>query len=315
MDDEDVIVSIVERELAATPSRVARIDEGVLHETYAIGCDEGEYVLQFSSDADEEREDSLGRGLRWYVALADSEIPVPGVVTETLRSFDGREYSLVERLPGETGERDISPERVRNAGRYLAKIHEFRSFETAGWIRFDDRGASVEAFGEGGPKPWILRRVSDSARMLRDGGLGEPGSELADAFERASADLPATFRPVLCHDDYSPDNVLFRGGAVTGVLDFDRAYAGHGQRDLAKAANCFWMHDPCADWDVRAALYEGYRDATELDDSFERTEPIYRAETLAEIVAGMLELDELSAYERAFYAERLLEAVERVDRT
>ena len=40
MKDEDGIVSIVESELPATPNRVAQTAEGLLHETYEIGCPE-----------------------------------------------------------------------------------------------------------------------------------------------------------------------------------------------------------------------------------------------------------------------------------
>lgn len=311
----DEIASITESELGETPVNVARVDQGLLHETYEIRCDSGEYVLQFSSDADEDQTDALRRGLNCYVALQRSEIPVPSVVTEDIAEFDGRAYSLVEKLPGETGERDISPERARNAGRYLAAIHGAERFDTAGWIRFENQRPSVREFEEGGLQQWILRTVRETSRTLRDGGLETAGNEVEHVFDQFGGDLPDAFQPVLCHNDYSPDNVLFRDGDVTGILDFDRAHASHSHRDLAKAANAFWMHDPCSDWDVRASFYEGYRSVTELDDAFERNEPLYRAETLAGTVAGLLALDELSEYEREFYAGRILEALERVEAT
>ena len=309
------IASITESELGEIPVSVARVDQGLLHETYEIRCDSGEYVLQFSSDADENQTDALRRGLNCYVALQRSEIPVPGVVTTDIAEFDGRAYSLVEKLTGETGERDISPERARNAGRYLAAIHDAKRFDTAGWIRFEDQRPSVREFEEGGLQQWILRTVKEASRTLRDGGLGTAGNEVEHVFDQFGGNLPNAFQPVLCHNDYSPDNVLFRDGEVAGILDFDRAHASHSHRDLAKAANAFWMHDPCSDWDVRASLYEGYRSVTELDDTFERNEPLYRAETLAGTVAGLLAMDELSEYEREFYAERILEALERVEAT
>lgn len=310
---DDAIVSIVESELDEPPVSVADVEDGLIHETHEIRCCSGEYVLQFSSDVDDDREDALRRGLNCYVALQHSEIPVPDVVTENLGEFDGRAYSLVERLPGETGECDISPERTLNAGRYLAKIHDAERFDTAGWLRFENHRPSVRGFEEGGLKQWIRRTVGETSRLLREGGLETVGNEVEHTFDRVGGDLPDSFRPVLCHNDYSPDNVLFQDGEVTGIIDFDRAHASHAHRDLAKAANAFWMHDPCTDWDVRATLYEGYRDATQLGGSFERNEPLYRAETLANTVAGLLVMDELSEYEREFYAERILEALERVE--
>ncbi|UPV76409.1 aminoglycoside phosphotransferase family protein (plasmid) [Halorussus limi] len=255
--------SIARRELGAVPDEVARVAEGLLHETYRISCDGETYVLQFSSDADESRVDSLRRGARCYDLLRDSEIPVPDVVAERPASDDGRRYLLVERIPGQTAERDITLNRVRNAGRYLAKIHEFRTFEESGWIRFENRRPNVRGFEEGGLAHRIRRTLTEDA----------------------------------------------------AVLDFDRSYSGHAQRDLVKAASCFWMHDPCSDWNVRAKLYEGYRDVAEVGDDFEANEPLYRAETLVGTVAGLVRLNELSEYEAEFYSERILEAVERLEVT
>lgn len=312
---DDKIVSIAKREFGEPPAEVTQVEEGLLHETYQLDCGGDEYVLQFASDADDDREDALRRGLNCYVLFQDSEVPVPAVVTEEVKEFDGRRYALVEKLSGETGERDVSPERVRNAGRHLAKIHDAKQFDGAGQIRFEDRDPSVGRFREDGLKQWILRNVEDSVSVLKEGGLETAGKAVERVFDRADEFLPEDFQPVLCHDDYSPDNVLFRDDEVVGILDFDRAYAGHDHRDVVKAANCFWMHDPCSDWDVRAEFYDGYRRVNELDRSFDRHEPLYRVETLAGIVADLLDMDELSDYEREFYAARILDAVERVEET
>lgn len=311
MDDE--IVSIAKREFGEPPAEVTQVEEGLLHETYQLDCGEDEYVLQFASDADDDREDSLRRGLNCYVVLRDSGVPVPAVVTEEVKEFDGRRYTLVEKQSGETGERDVSPRRVRNAGRHLAKIHDVKQFDGSGRIRFEANGPSVHEFQAEGLSDRIQHGIARSSNVLRDGGLETVGKAVERVFDRADEFLPEDFQPVLCHDDYSPDNVLFRDDEVVGILDFDRAYAGHDHRDVVKAANCFWMHDPCSDWDVRAEFYDGYREVNELDRSFDGHEPLYRVATLAGIVAGLLDMDELSDYEREFYAARILDAVERVE--
>lgn len=311
MDPE--IISIVERELNEPPDTVVPIEEGLLHETYEVQCNTGAYILQFASAADEDRHDSMSRGLNCYRMLQNTDIPVPGVVTETISVVHGRQYTLVEKLPGTTGECDISPERALNAGRWLAKIHHSRRFDTAGWPRFEDQQLFIDAFEENTLKHRIQRGVVEHSIGLRDGGLAAVGDAVERVFDRLGEKLPIDVRPVLCHNDYSPDNILFQHDEVTGILDFDRAYAGHQQRDLVKAANCFWMHDPCADWDVRATVYEGYQDVTELQSSFERNEPLYRVETLAGIIAGLLTMNELSNYEQAFYTESILDAADRAE--
>lgn len=305
------IIAIVERELGEPPEWVEEVALGLLHETYVVRSGGAAYVLQFSSDADDDREDSLERGLGCYVLLGDSGIPVPDAVTDTVREFDGREYALVERLPGETGERNVLPEKTRNAGRCLARIHGFGSFDTAGLVRFEDGEPVVEAHSNGLSER-MRTRVEEAAETFEEAGLERVGRKLRRVGGWADR-LSDGFDPVLCHGDYSPDNVLFEDGEVTGILDFDRAWVGRDHRDLVHAANAFWMHDPNANWDVRTAFYEGYQDVRDTGDAFERNEPLYRVVTLADTVSGMLELGELSAYEREFYDERLLEAVARLE--
>ena len=309
---DDVIAVVVERDLGTPPERVDRITGGLLHETYEVRCDGGRYVLQFESDADDDRADSLARGVGCYRALQDADVPVPDVVTTDGETPDGRAYALVERPPGASGERDVSRERTRAAGRVLARIHATFGFERAGWLDFEDRRPTVEPF-EVSHARRVRRSAAESAAALRDGGLDAAGHAVERLLDRPGDDLPTDVRPVLCHGDLSPDNVLFDAEAVTGVLDFDRARAGGAGRDLARAANAFWMHDPCTDWDPRRALYDGYREERDPPAGFGQIEPFYRVETLATSVAGLLALDELSSYERGFYDERIREAVERAD--
>ena len=303
---------VVESELGSPPERIERLDGGLIHETYAVRCGGREYVLQWSESGGWE-EEGLWRGLHCYLALAGAAVPVPAVVTETVRERDGRAYTLVERLPGETAEGAVSPDRAASAGRALAALHGVRTFETAGWIRHDDPDLSVGAFPAGSHSTRVRTRCEENTSDLRDGGL-DAAAAAAERVTDRLGDLPEPTAPVLCHDDFSPDNLLFEGDAVTGVLDFDMAKADHRHRDLVKAATAFWMHDPRADPDVRQAVYRGYR-AGEPGASFEATEPLYRVETLVEIVAGMLDRDALSAREREFYDERIRAAVERAEAT
>lgn len=311
---EKQIDLIVTRELGDTAVVTGRFEAGLMHDTYEVRFEEDDYILQLS-DADEERKAGLELGLNCYLMLQDTEIPVPQVVTENVRAIDGRTYTLVERLSGTSGWRDISPERVLNAGKYLAKIHQLRSFERAGWLQFDGHGLSVKAFQEGSLDRWRHRKVQNNAKHLRSGGLENVGREVERLFNRENVKSGESFQVVLSHNDYSPDNLLFQNDTVTGIIDFDHAFAGDRYRDIVKAANGFWMHDPCVDWDVRATFYEGYRNVTGLDSSFEAIEPYNRVETLAVTVGGMLDMNEFSDYEKSFYSERLLEAIERVPRT
>ncbi len=307
---EQPAASIVNREFGASAEVVGRIDEGLIHDTYEVRFEDGDVVLQIASPT-EEHEDSLRQGLHCYLLLQDTAIPVPRVITRTVQEWNGRTYVLVEKLPGATATLDISPRRVRNAGRVLAKLHASLSFERAGWFRFDDHGVSIEGFQEGSYDAWRHRTVQDNAEYLQAGGLETAGRAIKRVFSQVRLEAEDARGTVLCHNDYSPDNVLFHDDEVTGVIDFDHAYAGARHRDIVKTANSFWMHDPGVNWDVRSTFYEGYTTVTELDASFEESEPMVRAETLAVLVGGMARMGELSAYETDFYAERILEAIDR----
>lgn len=312
MDDRFEVIA--RRELGERPASVTRLDDGFRHDTFALACPSGEYVLQLSRDSDDSA-DALERGLGCYVALRESTVPVPPVVTETVQEYDGRRYTLVERLPGESAELAVSPSKTRTAARCLAEIHDTWRFDAAGWLQFPDGSPSVSAFEAGSVRARVRRETEEHARVVRDAGLVSAADALGAFLDDGGADVPAATQPVLCHNDYSPDNVLFRDGDVTGVLDFDRAQAGDRHRDVASSATAFWLHDPGADWDPRDAFYDGYRDAAALGPDFDADEPQYRVESLAGAVAGLAKHRGLSEGERTFYDQRLVEAVDRATRS
>ena len=301
---------MVTDEVGDPPDDITQIHDGLHHETYAVACGDNSYILQ-CSDPNERGRDRLRHGLYWYRRLQDSAIPVPDVVTETPGTLGERRYTIVENIAGTSGERAISPARVRNAGRFLAKIHAAESFERPGQIQFEDGDPTVVPF-EDSVSAWRRQRLDEACQTLEAGEMPTAAAAVERVRREIARGLPAEVQPVLCHNDYSPDNVIFQGEAVAGVIDFDLASAGHSHRDIVQGANGTWMHDPGVDWGVRQTFYEGYRAERPLDDSFAQHEPRYRVATLAHTLAGMLELDELSEYEREFYTERLVEAVERL---
>lgn len=298
------VEAIVEREFGSTPEHLERLEEGLLHESYRVRCDGEAVVLQFAAD-DGDVADSLARGVGCYRLLAGTDVPVPAVVTDGVPTHRGRRYTIVERLPGDTLAESPTPGRTRDAGQVLARIHGARSFDEPGWLAFEHREPTVERVDGGGLEARIRRSLDDHVATLSAAGLDAAAAAVEGFHARHCAALPRQFEPVLCHNDYSPDNLVFADGTLAGVLDFDRASAGHAARDLVQAANAFWMHDPLADWDVRRQLYEGYRRVRHLDEGFERIEPVYRVLLLARTVAQLAAADHFTPYERAFYDRHL----------
>jgi aminoglycoside phosphotransferase (APT) family kinase protein len=303
-------VRAVERELDATPDAVTEVAEGLRHETYVVDVGSDAYVVQFAGDADD-REDSLARGCYWYAALADGPVPVPEVVTPSPRDLDGRAYVVVHRAPGESADTAITPARTRAAARVLARIHDARTFDRFGWLAVTDGTCTIDPRTPAAPGARLRETVAESVTGLRDAALSAAADAVASVpVDDLSAALDGA-DPVLCHGDFSPDNLLYEGDDLSAVLDFDRATAGHPHRDVAQAATAFWMHDPCADWPVRETFADAYRAERPLGDAFDRYEPVYRVATLAHTVVGMAALCELDEYERGFYADRLVEAADR----
>lgn len=84
------------------------------------------------------------------------------------------------------------------------------------WAQTDDALASVTA---------LLRRLHDTSRTV-DLGDATWNEELADP----------EGGPVICHNDVCLENVVFRRGEATGLVDFDYAAPGRPVWDLARFA-------------------------------------------------------------------------------
>ncbi len=307
---KQLINQIIEKHFGKEPESVEEEDEGLKHRTFTVNVEDEEYILQISND-NYANHNSLTHCLKMYELFRDSKVPVPEAVTEEPEKIDGEEYIIVEKLPGENMEQNVSEEKVRQAGRLLAKIHSFRSFEHEGHIEFTEDGMQVHQFDEGSQKEKHRAEREEKLEIFRENGLEELADQLEEYLsENIDKMYPASSEPVLCHDDYSPDNTIWNQGKVTGIIDFDYAYSGIPERNLIKAANTFWMHDPNADWNIRETFYEAYQEEREVSDNFEEIEKYFRIETLAWLVAGLIEMGEVNEEQKEFYRKEIMKELE-----
>jgi Ser/Thr protein kinase RdoA (MazF antagonist) len=306
---DPAVTAVVERTFGTAPDRVERTDAGRLHDTYFVDAAGTAAVVQFATERGGGT-DSLRLGTNCYRLFRDTSVPVPDVLSDGVETYDGREFVVVERLPGESVDGQVTPARMRAAGRALARIHACGpTFDAPGRLRFEDDEPVVDPAFQPDYRAWLLGELRDNLETLREAGF-DAADAVAALFDEAGDRIPTAFESVLCHDDFSPENVVFDGDEVTGVLDFDRAYAGHAARDVVKAVNAAWLQDPVADWPDREPFYAGYRSVRDLPAAFDRIEPLYRVGTLVAPVAGMVELGAFSDSEAAFYDDRLAEIVE-----
>lgn len=118
--------------------------------------------------------------------------------------------------------RDIS----RQLGRAVAQLH---AIGFPGWGEIDSMG-SVPA-----GRPY-LTALAERARQR----IGDPRH--VDLFISALADSARLFDDMppaaLCHEDLNPNNILFqhaeKGWRLAALLDFDSAWAGNPDSDLAR---------------------------------------------------------------------------------
>ncbi|ELZ23620.1 aminoglycoside phosphotransferase [Halosimplex carlsbadense 2-9-1] len=225
----------------------------------------------------------------------ETAVPVP-TVYGAYRSRDGVPVPafLMERLPGEaplgvaTEDRTGAADRLLgDAGRFLARIHDLRSFDTFGHLVAGESGPTVRD-GQGA---WRAR-LRDIVDGSLDGLAGTRFADLEGVF-REYADgrfdeLDLAADAALLHGDYRPGNLLAdpETGEPTAVLDWGAAQAGDPRYELAWAVREFSERAPVGSAvreRVRETLLDAYEDARgvrfERDEAFERRQSFYLAVT------------------------------------
>ncbi len=179
-------------------------------------------------------------------ALRGSAIPVPRVLwyAETPRAV-----LVQEALPGrmvwdhidprrEGYDPEKAPEYLRAYGNCLGAIHAL-------------------------PLPWDSQKRSRLAGLIGEEDVREERFEQIVSWLRKHA--PTQGEPVFVHGDLNTASVLFQGGAVSGVVDWEFAGTGWREYDLAwvlRARRTF-LKTPAE----REAILAGYRERASYDES------------------------------------------------
>jgi len=201
----------------------------------------------FRSDAAIGYEHAIVGQLRergWPVA-----VPIPSDAGRSVVVADGRRYSLFPRLAGRRGI-PARPRQPKELGRLLGRLHRDL--------------AAVAVAGPPDTFPRILQMPADPAWQRLDA-LDDP--VLTGLIRRKLAEVRAAAGPFahgrldgqLVHGDWHDGNILYQGGTVSGVLDFDFAHADLPLVDVAIATLIPGVDDSAQ----IAAGYFGARSPTE----------------------------------------------------
>lgn len=227
--------------IALTP-----IAEGVENTNYALETGTGRFVLTLFEGRTEATALPFCLGLT--DRLVDAGLPTARPVRDRsgawLGELNGRPAAVVEWLSG-AWPRDPSPAQAHAAGAMLARMH------LAGGDYAGRRDNPV------GPAAWrvLADRIAAQAKGEDLVMLERVEAALADLGDPFADDLPIG----AIHADYFPDNVLFEGDAVSGVIDFYFACTGPLAYDLTIALSA-WGFDGSgrALPDIMTGFREGY---------------------------------------------------------
>ncbi len=223
------------------------IAEGVENSNYLIDTTRDRFILTLY----EKR--VRGGDLPYFMALldhlADKGLPVPPAIKDRegreVHKLEGRPACLIKFLPG-VSVTHPTPAQARAAGAAMGRMHA--ALEDFPLARENSMGVHTWT-------PLFDRCGRDLDRI-------EPGlhDRIGTALDAILAEWPADLPSGPIHADLFPDNVLMRGDAVAGLIDFYFACTDISAFDLA-IMHTAWAFDSDGhtyDDAVGRALIDGY---------------------------------------------------------
>jgi len=208
-------------------------------------------------------------GIAWErgltVLAGERGWPVPLLVRAARRALtveaEGTSWTCHAWLEGETRSGD-SPGWRNIQGRLLARLHrDIASFEAGGQRPGSGKTWELDALVEPAGSGSFNALVAELGREYPELAAGvrrQRYRSLRELSRLRYPDLPE--HPI--HGDFSPGNLLFRDGRLTGVLDFEFARRDAWVCDLAPLVMPFGPLEPR----LAAGLFEGYQAVRQLTE-------------------------------------------------
>jgi homoserine kinase type II len=233
------------------------IAEGVENSNYLLETDRARFILTLYENRVDPADLPWFRNLLAHLHLRGC--PVPSFVEDRggiwLHDLLGKKACLIEFLPGISVSEPTSAH-AQAVGKALGQMHQavadFLTVKTnplgqASWQQLLDQ---------------CNREIADSLKP----GLSQ---DLADECGWLSAHWPGSLPRCAVHTDLFPDNILFRGTEIGGLIDFYFACTDFRAYDLAvtHAAWSFNADGGVYRPEIGAALIDGYRQMIDLGDA------------------------------------------------
>jgi homoserine kinase type II len=244
-------------------ARVEALSLGSVNSNFRLVARDG--TTFFARLYEEQGLDGARAELRLLDGLASKGVPVPRALPSAggdIPVHEGKPFAVFPWVEGEVlclGR--LEPAHCREVGAALARVHA--------------ASAALPPLGPGRFQPadmlarlHTVERTSSRADALS--AAAEVKALLVDYSARREAGLPSG----VVHGDLFRDNVLFRGGAIAALLDFESVSHGPFVYDLLVTMEAFCFRD-AFDLELAGALVRGYESVRPLE---ERERSAYRVE-------------------------------------
>ncbi|MCE2516292.1 MAG: homoserine kinase [Alphaproteobacteria bacterium] len=256
VDENELNAFLADYDLGRATS-FSGITEGVENSNYRLSTTEGEFILTLYEKR--VNTDDLPFFVDLMAHMADHSITCPQPVADrngvVLKTLNGRSAAIFTFLNG-TSNNSPPAARCYSAGQILARMHRAGA---------DFSGTRANALDHLAWGPLLAQSdkgvVDYGADNLPQDLTARARARLDDTLARWPDDLP---RGVI-HADLFPDNVLFVGDDVTGVIDFYFACQDFLAYDLAIMMNA-WCFEADGSFNVTKSreLVNGYQSERRL---------------------------------------------------
>ena len=241
---------------------IAGIAEGVENSNFLLRTEKANFILTLYEKRVDEADLPYFLGLMDYLSETGLQCPVPikDYTGQVLQSCAGRAAAIVSFLDG-TSQKFPTTEKCAELGRALAHFH------------IHSTPFKIKRENSLGPENWLhlLQSVnSELTDMPAD--LKEQAETIIHQLTVAwPSDLPAGH----IHADLFPNNALFVGDKLTGIIDFYFACNDLYSYDLAVCLNS-WCFDKDGSFNVTksAHLLKAYQTVRTLTDSEKQALPV-----------------------------------------
>lgn len=231
------------------------IAEGVENSNYFLATEKGQFILTLYEKRVAPEDLPFFVGLVEH--LADSGIhcpmPVHDKQGQAIRDLCGRPAAIFTFLDG-IAVRRPKPLHCELVGRTLGSLH----LAGEGFAL-----SRVNALGLKGWRPLFQSFADEAGEIAPD-----LGNLIAGELDHLEANWPDDLPQGVIHADLFPDNIFFRQGDVSGVIDFYFACNDAFGYDLAIALNA-WCFEADHSFNITKgrALFRGYQSVRTLTDA------------------------------------------------